>query len=285
MFGKKKYSEINKVLNERFAKKKTLIAQHRGAYRGNVVQNTLLAYKASFILGADMFEMDIAKSTDSKLYCFHDGTEYLNLGYNKNLLTLSSNTIDELILDNSIGSTSGFHVQVLDEALAYFKNGELYNIDRAWNYIDDVFVALKKHPHTLNQALLKGPVKKELLEKFENEETKFMFMPIVRSMEDIKIALSYQNINIVGFECIITTSDDEFFKDDFIEKMHKDGYFIWVNALTLSSLKKHVMSAGYDDNTSIEQGFDKGWGVLVNKGYDIIQTDWPELLSRYLHKN
>lgn len=284
MFGKKKYSEINKILNDRFNQKGILIAQHRGAYGGNIVQNTLLAYKTSFLLGADMFEMDITKSTDSKLYCFHDGTEYLNLGYNKNLLTLSSKTIDNLVLDNSIGTTSGYHVQELDEVLEYFKNGELYNIDRSWNYINDVFKALKKHPHSIYQAILKGPVKKELLDKYENEEIKFMFMPIVRNVADIEMALSYNNINIVGFECIFDTENHPFFNDEFIKKIHDNGYFIWVNALTLSNLDKHIMCAGYDDNVSIEKGYEYGWKVLINKGYDIIQTDWPDLLSRHINK-
>lgn len=32
---------------------------------------------------------------------------------------------------------------------------------------------------------------------------------------------------------------------------------------------------------SVKEGFDQGWGVLLDKGTDVIQTDWPELLSRY----
>ena len=41
------------------------------------------------------------------------------------------------------------------------------------------------------------------------------------------------------------------------------------------------MTAGYDDDRSVKEGFDQGWGVLLDKGTDVIQTDWPELLSRY----
>ena len=43
----------------------------------------------------------------------------------------------------------------------------------------------------------------------------------------------------------------------------------------------YIMTAGYDDDRSVKEGFDQGWGVLLDKGTDVIQTDWPELLSRY----
>ena len=56
---------------------------------------------------------------------------------------------------------------------------------------------------------------------------------------------------------------------------------MWYNAITLSRLERHILCAGDEDDRSIAQGFDQGWGVLVRKGADIIQTDWPELLLQY----
>ena len=65
IFGREKYSEINANLNAQLKEKKCLIAQHRGAHDGNIPQNTALAYKASLLLGADMFELDVSKDTVS----------------------------------------------------------------------------------------------------------------------------------------------------------------------------------------------------------------------------
>ena len=79
MFGKEKYRAINENLNQQFQKKGCLIAQHRGARCGNIIGNTLSAFKASLLLGADMFELDVSRSTDGTLYCFHDTTEDMNL--------------------------------------------------------------------------------------------------------------------------------------------------------------------------------------------------------------
>lgn len=85
MFGKSKYKDINSLLNKKFAEKQVLIAQHRGGYKGNIPQNTLLAYKTSFLLGADMFEMDVSLAKDGQLYCFHDTTEEINLRQHRNI--------------------------------------------------------------------------------------------------------------------------------------------------------------------------------------------------------
>lgn len=187
-------------------------------------------------------------------------------------------------LYNSIWEPSGFFVQEMEEVVKSFNHGELYNVDRAWGKLDETFALLKKYPHSVKQALLKAPAKKEILDKFEAEPTKFMFMAIVKSLEEIEIVKSYKNINIVGFELIVNNENHPLYDDGLIASLHSEGYFVWVNAITLSSLEKHILSAGHGDNESLEQGFDKGWGVLIKKHFDIIQTDWPELLSGYRDK-
>lgn len=281
MFGKEKFRHINENLNRRFQEKGCLIAQHRGARGGNIVGNTLPAFETSLLLGADMFELDVSRSTDGTLYCFHDTTEDMNLRVHINIEQLSDHVIDELQQYNSIWEPSGFGVQRLEDVLTRFSNGELFNVDRSWGKLQETFALLKKYPHTIQQALMKAPAKAELLDQYESEPTKFMFMPIINKLADIDLVLSYENINLVGFELIAKSEHDSLWQDALIKELHKKGYFVWYNAITLSGLEKHIMTAGYDDDRSIKQGFDKGWGVLLDKDVDIIQTDWPELLSRY----
>lgn len=281
MFGKEKFRHINENLNRRFQEKGCLIAQHRGARGGNIVGNTLPAFETSLLLGADMFELDVSRSTDGTLYCFHDTTEDMNLRVHINIEQLSDHVIDELQQYNSIWEPSGFGVQRLEDVLTRFSNGELFNVDRSWGKLQETFALLKKYPHAIQQALMKAPAKAELLDQYESEPTKFMFMPIINKLADIDLVLSYENINLVGFELIAKSEHDSLWQDALIKELHKKGYFVWYNAITLSGLEKHIMTAGYDDDRSIKQGFDKGWGVLLDKDVDIIQTDWPELLSRY----
>ena len=281
MFGKEKYRVINENLNKRYQEKGCLIAQHRGARCGNIVGNSMLAFKTALLLGADMFEMDVSRSTDGTLYCYHDTTEDLNLRLHTNIEKLSDRVIGELEQYNTIWEPSGYGVQLMEEVIAAFNHGELYNVDRSWGKLQETFALLNKYHHCIQQALLKAPVKKEILDQYERESTKFMFMPIVYKPEEIELTLSYDNINVVGFELIVRDEHDTLWSDELIGELHKKGYFVWANAITLSKMEKHILSAGFDDDRSIAEGFDKGWGVLMRKGFDIIQTDWPELLSRY----
>lgn len=281
IFGREKYRHINANLNAQMQEKKCLIAQHRGAHAGNIAQNTALAFKASMLLGADMFELDVSKSTDGTLYCFHDTTEDVNLRLHTNIEKFSSAAIAEFRLYNSIWEPTDLPVQKMEDVLQEFCHGELFNVDRSWNKLEDTFALLKKYPHTVHQALMKAPAKAEILDKYEQEETKFMFMGIVRTMEDIELILSYENINVVGFELIANGEDSPMWSDELIENLHAQGYFVWYNAITLSCLPKHILCAGHDDDRSIKEGFDQGWGVLIRKNADIIQTDWPALLSQY----
>lgn len=281
VFGREKYREINANLNAQMQEKKCLIAQHRGAHEGNIPQNTALAYKASLLLGADMFELDVSRATDGTLYCFHDTTEDINLRLHTNIEKFSSATIAEFGLYNSIWEPSGYGVQTMEEVLQIFCHGELFNVDRSWNKLEDTFALLNKYPHAVHQALMKAPAKAEILDKYEKEPTKFMFMGIVRTLADIELILSYENINVVGFELIANGEDSPMWSDELIERLHAQGYFVWYNAITLSCMDKHILCAGYDDDRSIREGFDKGWGELIHKNTDIIQTDWPALLACY----
>lgn len=281
MFGKPEFADINSHLNARFEEKAFLIAQHRGAGNGDIVENTLLAYKTSLLLGADLFELDVSRSTDGALYCFHDTTERKNLRISQNIESLSSAEIAELTLYNSIWEPSEFKVPLLEDIFRCFTHGELFNIDRGWNKFDDVFRLMDRYPHVIKQAIIKCPAETTFLEKVDGYKTKFMFMPIVRNLDDIERVFSYRNLNLVGFELIFDREDCDLLRADIVHELNRKGYFCWVNAIKLSGKATGTLSAGLDDNLSIDNGFDQGWGRLLSYGFTVIQTDWPELLSKY----
>lgn len=281
MFGQEKYKETNSVLNKKFDEKKILIAQHRGAKQGNVVENTNLAIKVAYLQGADIVEIDVAKSTDGVLYSFHDTTEDKNLRLHLNIEKLSSSAIDELTQYNSIWEPSKYKVQKLEDIITTFNNGELFNFDRTWGKLPETFALLKKHPSFIKQVILKGPPKKEILDVYENEKTKFMYMSLVKNLEELELVLSYKNINLVGLELICRGDDDPLFQDELINKLHDMGLLLWINVITLSNHDRHILSSKYDDNKSLEEGYDKGWGKIIDKKFDILLSDWSCLLSKY----
>ena len=86
MAGQERYKEINRILNRELAEKKTLIAVHRGAWGGNVIENTIASYEIARFMGADMFECDLAQSTDGVVYVIHDGGEKRLFGREENII-------------------------------------------------------------------------------------------------------------------------------------------------------------------------------------------------------
>jgi len=281
MFGKKIYAANNELLNRAFAKNKVLIAVHRGVWGGNVLGNTITSFQIAREFDADMFELDVSKSTDNILYAFHDGGEKRMLGIDANIETLTSSEIDKLSCYNTIGEPSSVHIDLFESVVSFFKNGELYNIDRSWNKLPETVAVLRRYPWTIKQALIKAPVKDATLEFLDECPQKFMYMPIVYSLDDIEKALRCSEINIVGMELIAGKPEADLFQDDTIKYLHDRQLFAWANAITLSCLPEHVLFGGLDDNTALLKGKDESWGKLLQKGIDIIQTDWPYQLKKY----
>lgn len=281
MFGKEKYAKINRLLNRELDRKKTLVAVHRGAWGGNVVENTILSYRLAREMGADMFECDVSMSTDGVLYVFHDGNEKRLFGIDENITTLSSKEIDDLVYLNSISWPSCFGVERFDDVIAGFQGGELYNVDRAWNVLPQTLDVMRQYPWSLEQALVKSPVSGQVLDYLRECPQKYMYMPIVYTMEEVETVLSQNDINLVGMEIIAQTPQDAMYQDENIRYIKDRGLFVWVNAITLTGLSRSMLFGGLDDDTALRTDRDAGWGRLFDKRIDIIQTDWPYQLSVY----
>lgn len=192
---------------------------------------------------------------------------------------MTSAEIDALEFYNSIDEPSGKHVQRFEEVVKYFTHGELFNIDRSWPILAETHELLKNYPHVVKQAIIKTPVKDEYLEFFQNCPVKYMYMPIVYNMEELRKVLTYDNINIVGVEAIAKTADSEMIDPENLKWIREQGLYIWVNSINLG--RGHELSGTYNDDVALSEGPDAAWGVLMDRGYNVIQTDWPSLLASY----
>ena len=287
MYGKKEYAHINALLNQKLEEKKHLIAVHRGTWHGNIIQNTIPAYIAAIKMGADMVECDLEISTDGKLFSFHGHHEPDVLGTTKPITMMSSSEIKAITPHNCVTLISDIRLNTLDEILEFLPEGVMLNIDRAWNVYPQVLEVLDRYPEKRRQVLLKAPMSApQAIEALSNHPVKYMFMPICYKMADAEAALSYVDVNVVGAELIAATEQDELFSDQAIAALHEKGLFCWVNALSLGdynhdyTLRKSLF-AGLADDVSVIRDPALGWGKLMDKQIEIIQTDWPALLYAY----
>ena len=176
MVGKEKFKEINRLLNQKLEEKKVLIAVHRGCGCGNIIENTIPAYRAALQMHADMFECDLISSTDGVVYAFHDGYEMRLLRKRRNIKTYTSKEIDAFKYKNIIEEPAEYGVEKFEDILKSFQSGELFNIDRAWDILPEVISLLEKYPQAIHQAIIKTPVKKKYLDYLEECKMKVMYM-------------------------------------------------------------------------------------------------------------
>lgn len=269
----------NTYLFDRLKKQKVLLAAHRGTCGGNIIQNTIGAYENALLHGADIIEVDVVKSTDGKFFAFHNGQEKGVFGEKLDIRTMSSEEIKKLHFLNGIQERISEGVNSLDDILEHFKGRCLINIDRSWFFWQDIVLYLKRH-NMEEQIILKSHPEENELKLLEELAPEMMFLPIVRKREQLELTGKY-HINTIGAEVIFEADDHEFASEEFIQKMHDAGKLLWVNALTLNDTTK--LSGGHDDDTAILKNMEDGWGWLLDKKFDMIQTDWPLLLRNFIN--
>lgn len=271
------------ILKEKLKKYSVLIAAHQGLGGGNIILNTIRGMQHAIRQGADIIETDIARTSDGKFFVFHEDLEERHLMTKKKISEMTAAELSELNLVNSAFITTDERVSTTEEFLSALKGDTLINLDKCWNYGKEILEHLDQFQME-HQFIIKGPVDKDYLQCFMDHETKYMFMPIIRSMEELKLMQKYDNdkINVIGYEIIFENIDDEHVKPEVLRELKDQGYVLWVNAITLG--KGFCLSADIDDDLSVLDDPDKGWGVLMDMGFDILQTDWTPLLKAYRSK-
>ena len=204
------------------------------------------------------------------------------LNKRKDIKKMSSKEIEKCSYNNPIGEKTSYKVEKLDTILKHFEGKDvLINIDRAWEYFEDLLNFFDKYD-IKKQLIIKSSPEEEYMEIFEKHKVKYMYMPIVRDEKEVEFSKKFKKLNLVGFELIARNNKSPFFDDSYIRKLQKEKYFTWINSIKLND--ETNLYAGYDDSLAILEGFEKSWGVLLNKKVDIIQTDWPSLLADYIRR-
>ena len=269
---------IGKALKELCQRNKILIAAHRGTCGGNIIYNTIPAFENALRHQVDIIEIDAAMTTDGVFYCFHDGTEPLILGTSRNIKTMSSSYVDQLYIRNPSLELTSERVNRLEDALEHLKGRCFINVDRAWFYWKEI-IALIKRMGMEEQIFLKSPPTNSYLELIGNMAPNLGYMPIIKTIEDADLIARYK-INYCMIELIFSDITNPIVDDVFIKELKNKGFLLWVNVITLN--EHLILSGGKDDRNAIMGDPDENWGWCIDKGFDVLQTDWPLLLRNYL---
>lgn len=258
-----------------------LIAAHRGSCGGNIPCNTMEAFETALIQGADIIELDVSHSSDGKLFVFHPGMEKAMLKSDKLLSELTAKEIEKLRYINGDDTPTQFGISYLEDVFKQLRGRCVINIDKFWDNIVPV-TALVRELGMQDQVIVKtGPVK-EQIDLIEKEAPDLPYMLILWERDDYSDIMLKRDLRYIGTEVLFHNESDPIADRTYVERMHEKDLIVWVNAIVYDY--KEVLSAGHNDDISVPGNPDAGWGWLLDKGYDIIQTDWTLMLKNYMHE-
>ena len=260
---------------------RTLITAHRGVWGGNIPGNTLASFEIALRQGADMIELDVSNSSDGELFVFHPGMEHVFLHSDRELPDVTASEIRELRFRNSDSTPTQFGINTFDEALEALKGRCYINVDKFWNNVDAIVKAIRRH-NMMDQILVKTRPDENVYRYLEENAPDVNYMVILKDHDDQSEQLLKRKLHYAGAEVLFANEESELASSSYVERMHKAGLLVWVNAIVYNH--KTVLTAGHNDDISVVGRMDEGWGWLLDKGYDIIQTDWPMMLKAYINQ-
>lgn len=152
---------INKKLNNT-----PFLAAHRGVCGANIPCNTLLAFKIAVEQGADIVEIDVAKSADGEYFVFHPGMEFAYLKTGKPLIEMTADEVSNTPILNCDEVKTHYRIPKLAEVLALLKDKVYINIDKFWTDIEGITEQIRI-AGVEKQVIIKTPPDEEYLKDVE----------------------------------------------------------------------------------------------------------------------
>ena len=269
------FMELLKIV----AEKKVLLVAHRGVCGGNIPCNSLQAFQAALLAGADVVELDVERSTDGELFIQHPGMEKVHLRMNDPIKDFPASVVEQFRLSNWDHCRTQYSIPRLEEALELLRGKCIINIDKFWKNPKKI-AELVHRLQMEDQVLIKTDCTPARLEAVEKYASDIPFMALIREGDVEHEMLMRRNFRYVGAEVLFDKEDSHLCSKAFVERMHKDSKIVWVNAIVYDY--QAVLAGGHNDDISITEDPEQGWGWLADRGFDLIQTDFVFQCRKFL---
>lgn len=277
-------SRADKILREIRNPKSdyVIVIAHRSDWRHHP-ENSLAAMDSAIAMGVDMVEIDVQRTADGVLICNHDATlDRTTTGKGK-INEINYEQIKPLFLRTKSGVTE-HRIPTLAEALDLCKDRVLINIDKGYNYYDQILEMLLERD-MVEQVVIKGSKKPATVAKqFAKHKSNMLYMPIINYTSKkwekhapLFDAYLSSDIPTIAYEiCWDGTLKGE---RKIFNRVLNSGAKLWVNTLWGSICGGD--KRGFTDNRAIGNEA-KVYGKLLSFGVTMIQTDRPQQLLNYL---
>ncbi len=264
---------------------RVMVVAHRACWR-MAPENSLKAIEKCIAMGVDMVEIDVRRSADGELVIIHDKTLDRTTNGKGRVGDFNLAELKLLKLKEGKGgdqsSLTDMAIPTLEEVLHTAKGRILVNIDAKDDVRTQAF-GLVENLGLEKQVIIKS---KAAPDDEALKSSRFVkaanYMPVIyecgmRANVVCAPVLSaiveqYAIHQPVAYE-IVYQSDA--YLSEGVASIREHNARVWVNTLGPS------YAAGHDDDSSMKNP-DSHWGYLVEMGVNMIQTDRPVKLVRYL---
>lgn len=235
-----------------------LIASHRGIHN-EFPENSLSAFKKCIELGIDVIEIDVRHTKDDCLVIMHDATV--------DRMTNGKGGIDEYTVEEIgklrlkfRGQLTDEKIPTLEEVLTLAKGKILVDLDIKTNCVPQVMQVVQQTgtEHSCFFFLSQGVYAKMLKEN--NPELRTLVRTRSEANVDAVFAVTQTeavHIDVKHNTVAVTT------------KIKNNGARVWINSL--GEVDKKAAAGDLE-----------AYGELIKNGANMIQTDYPALLMKYL---
>ena len=258
-----------------------LIAAHRGTAGGNIPCNTLSAYELALRDGADIIELDVARSADGVLLCFHPGMEHVMYADPTPISAMTGQQARLRPLRNQDLSETNYTAPLLDEAFELLKNRCQIAVDKFWMAMPEIADCIRRHG-MIEQVLCKIPGERKYYEACAQIAPDLPILPVLRGSDPFTGTEVERAICQAGVEVLFATEGEVLASAEYIDGIHRRGQLLWVNTIVYN--RTDILSAGHTDDRAVAGDPEGGWGWLIDRGFDIIQTDWTAQLKRFMEE-
>lgn len=262
------------------------VISHRGDWR-NYPENSLEAINSAIEMGVDIIEMDIHRTADGVLVLCHDKTINRTTSGKGKIAEITYDSIRRCCLRSGHGiKMPKYHMPTLAEALDVCRNRAMINIDKGYDYYDQILPMLEER-NMVEQVIIKdkkAPAKIEAT--LAKHKHNMIYMPIInytaKKWEKHSVLFDQylaSDLHPLAYEmCWDGTLKGE---QKQFDRVLASGARLWINTLwdSLCGGEKH----GYEDDRAVGH-CDAVYGKVLKMGATMIQTDRPAMLIEYLNQ-
>lgn len=253
-----------------------LVAAHRADWRA-APENSLAAIRSAIEKRIDMVEIDVRRTADGALVLMHDGTVDRTTDGQGAVADLTLDDLLALRLKQGLGGDQApqtdARVPTLEDVLAVSRGRILLQIDKAWDYRDQIYDLLSAHG-MVGEAIFKSTADPAEVQAFLDRDRRLLYMHILED-DNVDDFYAFGRHMPQAFEINYDRLTDAQIQPDFIDTVR-------ARARIFANTMWQGLSAEYTDEASLRDP-ELGWQSVIERHHaSVIQTDNPGALMAYL---